>query len=244
MTREHGADRARRRPEAEAAAPAPSCRPTSASPGGSTSACWRWADPQPDETAVDLYAGVGAISFYLAGRARLVIGVEENPIAVLDAKQNIRLNGYHNVRFFDAPAAAGAWRTPRRCSAASTSSRSTRRARAPTTPTRARHRRRAPSRIVYVSCDPGTLARDLDWFAGARLASRALQPFDMLPQTEHVECVALLRAERRRAAGVKHRSACRLIGAAAPPRRSAATPARRSGCTIHQPSAWRASSSR
>ena len=50
----------------------------------------------------------------------------------------------------------------------------------------------APRRVVYVSCDLMTLARDLDWFAARGYRPTRLQPFDMLPQTEHVECVALL----------------------------------------------------
>ena len=50
-----------------------------------------------------------------------------------------------------------------------------------------------PRRLVYVSCDPSTLARDLAWFAAHGYATEAVQPFDLLPQTEHVECVALLR---------------------------------------------------
>ena len=59
----------------------------------------------------------------------------------------------------------------------------------------------APRRIVYVSCDPTTLARDLDWFAAHGYVTTAVQPFDMLPQTEHVECVAqLVRADAERVA--------------------------------------------
>lgn len=150
-----------------------------------------WADPQPHEVAVDLYAGVGAISFYLARRARLVVGIESSPIAVLDAKLNGRLNGFHNVRFHGGetgtllpelaarldridlvtlnPPRKGADDATRRAIAAA-----------------------APARIVYVSCEPETLARDLEWFAAHGYATARVQPFDLLPQTDHVECVALL----------------------------------------------------
>jgi 23S rRNA (uracil1939-C5)-methyltransferase len=152
----------------------------------------RWADPQPDETAVDLYAGVGAISFYLASQARLVLGVEESSRAVLDAKKNIRLNGYHNVRFIAAPASEGLARLaaeqpridlvtlnpPRQGADAAT---------------RGAIAACTAGRVVYVSCDPDTLARDLDWFAAHGWLVAALQPYDFLPQTEHVETVALLR---------------------------------------------------
>ena len=149
------------------------------------------ADPQPDTLAVDLYCGVGAISFYLAGRAHQVFGVEESPQAIIDAKMNIRMNGYHNVRFLGAPAAAGmeqladtlpdidlvTLNPPRKGADEAT---------------RAAIVRAAPRRIVYVSCDPSTLARDLDWFAGRGWRTTRVDPFDMLPQTEHVECVALM----------------------------------------------------
>jgi len=150
-----------------------------------------WANPQPEEVAVDLYAGVGAISFYLAGSARRVVGVEESAIAVGDAKQNIRLNGYHNVHFVAAPAAVGL------ASAASDFGRIDIVTLNPPRKgadeaTRATILACAPSRIVYVSCEPSTLARDLDWLAARGYRVTALQPYDFLPQTEHVETVALL----------------------------------------------------
>jgi 23S rRNA (uracil1939-C5)-methyltransferase len=50
----------------------------------------------------------------------------------------------------------------------------------------------APDRLVYLSCDPDTLARDLDWFVGHGYRLLQVQPFDLLPQTDHVESVAAL----------------------------------------------------
>ncbi len=149
------------------------------------------ADPQPDTVAVDLYSGVGAIAFYLAGRARQVFGVEESPHAILDAKMNIRLNGYHNVRFFGAAAAAGMAELTEALPGIDLVTLNPPRKGADEA-TRAAIVRAAPSRIVYVSCDPTTLARDLDWFAERGWRTRQVDPFDMLPQTEHVECVAVL----------------------------------------------------
>jgi 23S rRNA (uracil1939-C5)-methyltransferase len=165
-----------------------------------------WADPQPDDTAVDLYAGVGAISFHLAGRARLVIGVEASRVAVLDAQRNIRLNGYHNVRFVAAAAADGLTQAAAQLEQVDLITLNPPRKGADDA-CRAAIAACAPSRIVYVSCDPATLARDLDWFGAHGYATVALQPYDLLPQTEHVECVALLRragggAPRRRRAHV------------------------------------------
>lgn len=150
-----------------------------------------WAEPQPDELAVDLYAGVGAISFYLAGQARLVVGIEESAVAVRDAKENIRLNGYHNVRFLAAPAAAGLTQVAAQSAAVALVTLNPPR-RGADAGTRSAIAAAAPRRIVYVSCEPTTLARDLDWFAAAGYSVAAVQPYDLLPQTEHVETVALL----------------------------------------------------
>ena len=66
----------------------------------------RWAAPTDEETVVDLYCGIGALSCYLATAAKLVIGIEASSVAVVDAKANIRLNGFHNLRFHCGDAAA------------------------------------------------------------------------------------------------------------------------------------------
>lgn len=150
-----------------------------------------FADPHPDTIAVDLYCGVGAISFYLATRARQVFGIEESPNAILDAKSNIRLNGFHNVRFFAEPAAAGMRRLTDALPAVDLVTLNPPRKGADEA-TRNAIADAAPPRIVYVSCDPTTLARDLDWFATRGWRTTRVDPFDMLPQTDHVECVARL----------------------------------------------------
>jgi 23S rRNA (uracil1939-C5)-methyltransferase len=152
----------------------------------------RLAAVQPEEVAVDLYAGVGALTFYLAGSAEFVLGVEEVPGAVIDAKQNVRLNGYHNVRFLEASAADGMEHAVQILTRVDVVSLNPPRKGADDA-TRAAIALARPSRIVYVSCDPSSLARDLDWFASRGWSVAALEAFDMLPQTEHVECVALLR---------------------------------------------------
>jgi 23S rRNA (uracil1939-C5)-methyltransferase len=152
----------------------------------------RWADPGPEETAVDLYAGVGAITFQLAAGARLVIGIEESPIAAADAMRNVRLNGYHNVRIIAAGAAAGLTQVAQQRTAIDLLTLNPPRKGADAA-CRGAIVASAPARVVYVSCDPHTLARDLDWFTAHGYRVDALQPFDLLPQTEHVETVALLR---------------------------------------------------
>jgi len=150
-----------------------------------------WAEIGPEEVVADLYCGVGALTFHLAAGARRVYGIEEVEPAVLDARENVRLNGFHNLRFRCGQAATElaalleevgridvvALNPPRKGADEET--------------------RRAivacrPRAVVYVSCDPGTLARDLAWFAGHGYALRRVRGFDMFPQTEHVETLALL----------------------------------------------------
>ncbi len=147
-----------------------------------------------DDVAVDLYCGAGALAFFLAGYGGNVFGIEASRVAIADAKGNVRLNGFHNVRFDCAEAAAGlatlAQRLPRIDVVTLNPPR-----KGADAATRDAIAGAQPRRIVYVSCDPGTLARDLDWFAAHGYGTLRLQPFDMLPQTEHVECVATL--ERR-----------------------------------------------
>jgi 23S rRNA (uracil1939-C5)-methyltransferase len=149
----------------------------------------QWALPQADETCVDLYCGVGALTFYLATAAKLVVGIEESPIAIADAKENVRLNGFHNVRFHCGSAAeklpALAQQLPRLDVVTLNPPR-----KGADPATRDAIVAAVPARIVYVSCNPATLARDLDWFAAHGYRTVHLQPFDLLPQTEHVECVA------------------------------------------------------
>jgi 23S rRNA (uracil1939-C5)-methyltransferase len=149
------------------------------------------AGAQENEVAVDLYCGVGAISFHLAPAARAVYGVEESPQAVLDAKENIRFNGFHNVRFFRGAAGEVLPRLvselppidlitlnpPRKGADAET---------------RSAIAASGAAHLVYVSCDPQTLARDLSWFVAHGYRALEVYPFDLLPQTEHVECVARL----------------------------------------------------
>lgn len=150
-----------------------------------------WAGLEADQVAVDLYCGAGALTFHLAGAGRLVVGVEQSPIAVTDAKANIRINGFHNVRFRAGDAGellsqllseldridVISLNPPRKGADAAV---------------RAAILAAAPQRILYVSCDPGTLARDLDELVTAGYRVTGFQPYDMLPQTEHVECLAAL----------------------------------------------------
>jgi 23S rRNA (uracil1939-C5)-methyltransferase len=151
----------------------------------------RWAAPEADDVAVDLYCGVGALSFFLATRARAVFGIEESPIAVADAKGNTRLNGFHNVRFHAGDVATV---FPQICQQLERIDIVTMNPprKGVNAATRAAIAACGARRIVYVSCELTTLVRDLDWFAAHGYRVSRIQPFDLLPQTEHVECAAEL----------------------------------------------------
>ena len=151
----------------------------------------RWAQLSGEEIALDLYCGIGPIAVHLAGQAKLVVGIDDNPSAINAAKENARRNGYHNTRFFSGDTAEKLQETtsnlahldvivvnPPRKGLTSIAFTAVLAAHAP--------------RLIYVSCDPTTMARDLDRFVQEGYAVQHLQPFDMFPQTDQVETVALL----------------------------------------------------
>ena len=143
------------------------------------------------ETVVDAYCGIGTIGLCAAPHAGQVIGVERNPAAVKDAAANARHNKLSNAKFVCADAtewmAAAAdeglhpdvvFLDPPR--AGSTPECITAVA------------KMAPRRVVYVSCDPETLARDVAIFARHGYKAKGFTPVDLFPQTRHVETVVLL----------------------------------------------------
>ena len=143
------------------------------------------------ETVIDAYCGIGTIGLCAAPLAKQVIGVERNPAAVKDAAANARRNKIANARFVCADAtewmaaAAGEGLHPDVVFLDPP--------RAGSTPECiAAVNKMKPRRIVYVSCDPETLARDVAAFT--RLGWRAAKfcPVDLFPQTRHVETVVLL----------------------------------------------------
>ena len=144
------------------------------------------------ETVVDLYCGIGTISLALAGHARQVIGVEIVPQAVADAQENARRNGLEGkARFVCGDAAALAAQLeadgvrpdvavvdpPRKGLAAEVIGSIA---------------RMAPQRVVYVSCDPATLARDVARFRPLGYQAVQAEALDLFPRTAHVETVVLL----------------------------------------------------
>jgi 23S rRNA (uracil1939-C5)-methyltransferase len=139
------------------------------------------------ERVVDAYAGIGGIALTLARAAGEVVGIEEHPRAVADAQASAQLNHAVRVRFVAGEVEAelaklGAadvvvLNPPRRGCAAAVL-----RAAAAL----------GPRLIAYVSCAPDTLARDLALLSAAGLVVRSVVPYDMLPQTPHVESLALV----------------------------------------------------
>jgi len=143
------------------------------------------------ETVFDLYCGIGTISLFLARQAQTVVGIEVVPDAIADARENARLNQVDNVRFVcgdatvEMPRLAGEGTTadvivvdpPRKgCDE----------------PVLHAMAAMQPRRMVYVSCNPASLARDLGILSGLGYRTATVQPVDMFPHTAHVECCALL----------------------------------------------------
>lgn len=144
-----------------------------------------------DEVVYDLYTGTGTIANFVAGKAKKVIGIEYVPEAIADAKENARMNGIENARFFSGdirevvnteflnhhglpdviitdPPRAGMHADVIRSILEI-----------------------LPRKIVYVSCNPATQARDLSLLSSRYIVTR-VQPVDMFPHTHHVENVVLL----------------------------------------------------
>lgn len=143
------------------------------------------------ERVLDAYCGIGTIGLIAAGRAKEVIGVEVNGDAVRDARVNAKINAISNAQFYHAD--AGEFMVslaeqqvsmdvvfmdpPRAGSDEAFLSSAV---------------KLAPKRIVYVSCNPETLARDLGYLTKHGYQVREMQPVDMFGFTEHVESIVLL----------------------------------------------------
>jgi 23S rRNA (uracil1939-C5)-methyltransferase len=143
------------------------------------------------ERVFDLYCGIGTIGLSLAGQAGEVWGIETVGNAVLDAERNARLNGIENARFI-----AGDARTSIRPLLEQAGQPDVLLVDPPRAGLSNKIVRRviecgAP-RIVYVSCNPTTLAPNAAQLVQAGYRLKRVRPVDMFPQTPHVECVALL----------------------------------------------------
>src|SRR5436309_3021567 len=146
------------------------------------------------ETLLDLYSGTGAISLLLARRVRAVYGIEVAAAAVADAIRNARANGIDNCTFLAGEVRHVLPDLLRQGVTASV---------VVADPPRAGFHPKAlaalaamaPARIVYVSCNPSTLARDVADLVRHGYRLEWVQPVDMFPQTPHIEAVARLRRQ-------------------------------------------------
>ena len=149
------------------------------------------AELQPEDTLYDLYTGTGTIALFLASMARKVVGIEYVEEAISDARRNATLNGFTNAVFYAGDMAKVL--TDEFIEA------NGRPDVVVTDPPRAGMHERvieqllkaAPRKIVYVSCNPATQARDLQMLS-ARYSVGRIQPVDMFPHTQHVENIAEL----------------------------------------------------
>jgi 23S rRNA (uracil1939-C5)-methyltransferase len=150
-----------------------------------------YANLSGEENVIDAYCGIGTISLFLAQKARKVFGVEVVPEAIEDAKRNAALNEIKNAEFAagEAEVVIPKWYKegntadvlvvdpPRKgCDEALLQT----------------IIEMKPKKVVYVSCNPGTLARDLRILEDGGYRTVEVQPVDMFPMTTHVECCAWL----------------------------------------------------
>lgn len=155
----------------------------------------RFAALKKDSVVLDAYCGVGTIGLVAAASAGKVIGVELNADAVKDAKINASLNGIENAEFYCADAGRFMAELAQRNTHIDTVFMD---------PPRAGSDvkflssvvRLSPSKVVYISCNPETQARDLLYLTRNGYRVKKIQPVDMFPHTSHIETVVLLTAEK------------------------------------------------
>ena len=144
-----------------------------------------------NETVVDIYCGAGTIGLSLADKAKRLFGIEIVPQAIENAKRNAEINGINNAEFFCGDAFDGARELERRGLKPDVII---------LDPPRKGCQKEllelvskmSPKRIVYVSCDSATLARDLEILNSLGYSANEITPVDMFPRTPHVEAVCLL----------------------------------------------------
>jgi 23S rRNA (uracil1939-C5)-methyltransferase len=150
-----------------------------------------YADLKGDETVFDAYCGIGTISLFLSRKAKKVYGIEIVPQAINNAKENARLNGVKNVEFLVGESEIVIPELYRKGIKADV---------IVVDPPRKGCDEKllevitemSPEKVVYVSCNPATLARDLKYLSERGYEVREVQPVDMFPQTSHVETVCLM----------------------------------------------------
>ena len=151
-----------------------------------------FAKLQPDETLLDLYCGTGTIGLTMANGVKKLYGVEIIPQAIEDAKINAKINGITNAEFFCGDASLAAEKLAKQGIKADCIIIDPPRKGCDSTLIETITKKFSPSRVVYVSCDPATLARDLKIFNESKYFVKKITPVDLFPRTGHVETVVLL----------------------------------------------------
>ena len=150
-----------------------------------------YANLGENDTVFDIYCGIGTISLFLAQKAKKVYGIEIVEDAIKDAKRNAKINNMDNVEFYVGKAeevVPKMYKEGKRANVVVVD------------PPRKGCDEKVldtiismqPDRVVYVSCNPSTLARDLAYLNERGYKCHEIQPVDMFPMTAHVEAVALL----------------------------------------------------
>jgi 23S rRNA (uracil1939-C5)-methyltransferase len=149
-----------------------------------------WAELKGTETVVDLYSGAGNFTIPIAKSSKRVISVELSKKAVELAKKSAGLNGVNNITFHNA--SCGEYLSDPDVLSKSVDIVVLDPPREGAKEAVAGIARLSPEKVIYVSCDPATLARDLRMFIDSGYRLQRLKPFDMFPQTYHIESLSLL----------------------------------------------------
>ncbi len=148
---------------------------------------YEWVEPSKDKVVVDLFCGMANLSLPLAGEVKRIIGIDSNALAIEDARYNAKLNGLDNCEYNVANAFTDYGKLkeegridvllldpPRKGAKESIGNIVALK----------------PAKIIYVSCNPTTLARDVTLLSYSNYRLRRVQLLDMFPQTYHIECIA------------------------------------------------------
>jgi 23S rRNA (uracil1939-C5)-methyltransferase len=148
-----------------------------------------WLDVQPGDRVLDLFCGMGNFTLPLATRAASVVGVEGVPALVEKGRENAQQNGLHNVTFFHENLEEDVTRQPWAKNGFDKILLDP--ARAGAAGVMQHIIKLQPGRIVYVSCNPATLARDSEALLRAGYQIQRLAMLDMFPHTGHLESMVL-----------------------------------------------------
>ena len=153
-----------------------------------------YLDLNKEDIVYDLYCGIGTISLYIANKAKKVYGVEIVKEAIEDARENAKLNNIDNVEFIVGKSEEVFPRHIKNNIKAN---------KVVIDPPRKGCEKEVlesivelnPERVVYVSCNPTTMSRDVKYLVDNGYKVKEVQPVDMFPHTSHVECIALIQRE-------------------------------------------------